>query len=81
MLDKNFDPAGFEARLYAHWEAAGVFGKQHQVRLIAGLHRLQAGLLQGDDFVFAAHEGVGTKGQLECALLEKRITEGEGNGV
>ena len=26
MLDKNFDPAGFEARLYAHWEAAGVFG-------------------------------------------------------
>ncbi|WP_353212192.1 valine--tRNA ligase [Rhodovarius sp.] len=26
MLDKNFDPAGFEARLYDHWEAAGVFG-------------------------------------------------------
>ncbi len=26
MLDKNFDPAGFEARLYARWEAAGVFG-------------------------------------------------------
>jgi valyl-tRNA synthetase len=26
MLDKNFDPAGFEARLYAQWEAAGIFG-------------------------------------------------------
>jgi len=26
MLDKNFDPAGFEARLYDRWEAAGVFG-------------------------------------------------------
>ena len=30
MLDKNFDPAGFEARLYARWEAAGVFGPAGQ---------------------------------------------------
>ena len=30
MLDKNFDPAGFEARLYARWEVAGVFGPTGQ---------------------------------------------------
>ncbi|MBC7432767.1 MAG: valine--tRNA ligase, partial [Rubritepida sp.] len=30
MLDKNFDPAGFEARLYARWETAGVFGPAGQ---------------------------------------------------
>ncbi len=30
MLDKNFDPAGFEARLYARWEAAGAFGPTGQ---------------------------------------------------
>ena len=26
MLDKTFDPAAFEAKLYARWEASGVFG-------------------------------------------------------
>ena len=26
MLDKTFDPAAFEGRIYARWEAAGVFG-------------------------------------------------------